>query len=135
MSDYVLQSGEKLNGGYSVTIGDVAINVIGKYAPKWEKVYDNENSFRSYRGNQVQILQGLQFSLELETGRLTKEKLEALLTELNKESVMVTCPDYEGKCYCNDAPANLEQANFLGVRYRMPFTLIASELIPAGDGL
>ncbi|MBQ8177256.1 MAG: hypothetical protein IJ035_09525 [Oscillospiraceae bacterium] len=135
MGDYVLQAGEKLNGGYSVQIGDVTVNVIGKYSPRWEKVYDNENSFQNYLGNQVRPLIGYRFLIDIETGRLNKEKLEALITELNKESVNVVCPDFEGECYCDNAPANLEQANFLGVRYRLPLTLIAKDIIPAGDGL
>ena len=133
--NYVLQDGEKLNGGYSVEIGSVTVNVIGKYSPKWEKVYDNENSFRNYLGNQKKVLIGSQFSLDIETGRLSNEAFEALIAELNKESVNVSCPDFVGECYCDNAPASLEQANFLGVRYRLPFTLIAKDIIPVGDGL
>ncbi len=135
MSNYELQAGEKLNGGYTVVIGDVTVNIIGKYSPKWEKVYDTENSFRNYLGNQIKPLVGYQFSLDIETAQLNKDKLEALISELKKESINVICPDYEGECYCDNVPANLEAANFLGVRYRLPITLISKDIIPIGNGL
>ncbi len=135
MSEYLLQEGEKINGGYTITIGEVTVRLIGKYSPKWEKVYDTENSFRNYLGSEFKPLLGYQFSVDIETARLSKEKLDALIGELNKESVNVVCPDFEGACYCDNVPANLEQANFLGTRYRLPVTLIAKDIIPVGGGL
>lgn len=126
---------EKLNGGYSLKIGETTINIIGKYSPKWEKVYDNENSFTDYRGNQVKQLKGYRFLLDIETGRLDKNQLEEIISELNKASVAIVCPDFEGECYCDNVPANLEQANFLGARYRISFTLIAKDIVLIGGGL
>lgn len=135
MSDYIIQKSEKLNGGYEVTIGDFVLRKIGKYAPTWSKVYDDENSFTDYLGNQQKILMGNRFALSIDTGRLTKEETESLIAELNKRSIAVVCPDFEGECYCDNAPANLEQANFYGTRYKVNFTLTAKNITSIGGGL
>lgn len=135
MSDHVLKNGEVLNGGYTVQIGDFSLRNIGGYEPVWEKVYDTENSFKDWQGNMQKPLLGLQFSLKISAGALDVEDYNSLVTELNKERVMVSCPDFEGMCRCENAPGSLAKANFTGVRYKASFTLIAEDLINAGGGL
>ena len=135
MDKYELKSGEVLNGGYTVQIGDFSLVNIGGYEPVWEKVYDTENSFTDWQGNTQKFLRGLQFSLKISTGALDADDFNALVEELNKEKIMVSCPDFEGECRCENAPGSLAKANFTGVRYKANFTLIAESLIVSGGGL
>ena len=124
---------EITNGGYTVTIGSYALQHIGEYSPSWNKVYDTQNSFTDYAGNEVKILKGLQFSLKLTTGRLTAAAYNSLITALKDEDITVSCPDFSGECICDDIPGNLVQANSVGTRYKVSFTLTAKEIIPSGS--
>ena len=124
---------EITNGGYTVTIGSYALQHIGEYSPSWNKVYDTQNSFTDYAGNEVKILKGLQFSLKLTTGRLTATDYNTLVTALKDEDNTVSCPDFSGECICDDIPGNLVQANSAGTRYKVSFTLTAKEIIPSGS--
>jgi len=124
---------EKTNGGYTVTIGSYSLKHIGEYSPSWVKVYDTQNSFTDYAGNEVKILKGLQFSLKLTTGRLTATDYNTLVTALKDEDITVSCPDFSGECICDDIPGNLVQANSVGTRYKVSFTLTAKEIIPSGS--
>ena len=134
MSEYILKSGEVLNGGYSVEIGGYTLHNIGGYSPAWDNVYD-ENSFTDWKGNAHTFLKGRQFSLKISTGPLGWEDYSALTAELKKKTVAVRCPDFEGDCYCDNIPADLKQANFLSTRYKITFTLIASAIELFGSGL
>lgn len=135
--EYTLKKGEVLNGGYSVTIGSFTLRLIGGYNVTWTNEYDTENQFTDYKGDPVRILKGRRFSLEISTGRLTAEDKNALAEELKKETIAISCPDYEGNCYTDSIPSKLEQANFLGTRYSTKVTLTACELDKTGlgDGL
>lgn len=137
MEDYVLKKGEVLNGGYSVTIGDYTLMLIGGYDAVWTNEYDTENQFTDYKGDPVKPLKGRRFSLDISTGRLSAEDKNALLEELKKETIAVSCPDFTGNCYTDTIPAKLEQANFLGTRYSSSIKLTACELDKSGlgDGL
>ena len=134
MSDYVLKKGEVLNGGYSVEIGSYTLRNIGGYAPSWNNVYD-ENSFTDWHGNTQKFLKGRQFSLKITTGPLDWEDYNSLVTALKNKSIEVSCPDFNGKCYCDNIPADLTQANFLSTRYKINFTLIAENIELFGNGL
>ena len=134
MSDYVLQKGEKLNGGYSVDIGNYTLRLIGGYETEWKTIYDTENSFRSYDGSEVKPIIGRQFSLKLNTNGLTKADFDLLTAELKKGNFEVKCPDYSGWCYCENIPGTLKQANYLGVRYGTSITLIACEIEKVSGG-
>lgn len=123
---------EKINGGYSVTIDSYTLQHIGEYAPSWQKVYDTQNSFTDYAGNEVKVLKGLQFSLKLTTGRLTSSAYNSLIAALKNDEISVSCPDYTGTCICDNIPGNLAQANYAGTRYKVSFTLTAKEIIPSG---
>ena len=133
MSDYTLKKGEIFNGGYEVTLGDYTLRHIGSYAPVWTKVYDSSNSFIDYQGNSVKTLKGNQFSISIKTGRLIKSDMDALITELNKAEITLSCPDYEGVVTCEDVNTNLEQANTLGTRYSVSFKLTAKNITPVGS--
>lgn len=134
--DYELKKGEKLNGGYSVTIGDYTLRLIGGYETEWKNVYDSENSFRNYDGTEVKPLIGRQFSLKLNTNSLSKAEFDLLQTELKKSSFAVECPDFNGECYCENIPGTLKQANFAGVKYGTSITLISKSIEKvSGDGL
>ena len=137
MEDYVLKKGEALNGGYSVTIGDYTLMLIGGYDAVWTNEYDTENQFTDYKGDPVKPLKGRRFSLDISTGWLSAEDKNALLEELKKETIAVSCPDFTGNCYTDTIPAKLEQANFLGTRYSSSIKLTACELDKSGlgDGL
>lgn len=132
--NYVLKPGEVLNGGYTVEIGSFTLRNIGGYEPSWENVYDTENSFTDWLGNTQKILKGKQFSLKISTGGLDTEDYNALVEALKAETIAVSCPDFEGDCYCDNIPASLAKANFTGVRYKANFTLIAKELDLSGSG-
>ncbi|MCI5905508.1 MAG: hypothetical protein MRZ61_10255 [Oscillospiraceae bacterium] len=134
MDDYKLKSGEVLNGGYSVTIGDYTLRLIGGYRINWTNEYDTANQFTDYKGDPVRILRGRRFSLELSTGRLSVEDCKALISALKSETIAVSCPDFTGNCYSDAIPAKLEQANFLGTRYSSGITLTACELDKTGIG-
>ena len=134
MDDYTLKSGEVLNGGYSVTIGDYTLRLIGGYRINWTNEYDTQNQFTDYKGDPVRILRGRRFSLELSTGRLSAEDCKALISALKSETIAVICPDFSGNCYSDTIPAKLEQANFLGTRYSSSITLTACELDKTGIG-
>ena len=135
MDNYKLKSGEVLNGGYTVRIGAFSLRNIGGYEPVWEKVYDTENSFTDWQGNSQKFLRGIQFSLRVSTGALDTADYNSLVEELNKERIMVSCPDFEGYCRCENVPGSLSKANFTGTRYKANFTLIAENLIISGGGL
>lgn len=137
MSDYVLKNGEKLNGGYSVKIGDFTLRLIGGYETEWACIYDTENTFRNFDGTEHKPLLGRRFSLKINTNGLSKEDFDLLSAELKKDSFAVECPDYSGECYCETIPGTLKQANFHGVRYGTTVTLIAKSIEKAssGDGL
>lgn len=136
MDNYVLKPGEALNGGYTVQINDFTLGIIGGYEPIWENVYDTENSFTNWQGNTKKILKGKQFSLKLSTGSLSTEDYKALVQELKKNTINLSCPDFEGECYCENIPSSLTQANFLGTRYKTNVTLISKDLLlSTGDGL
>lgn len=135
MSDYVLRKGEILNGGYSVEIGGFTLRNIGVYEPRWTKEYDTENSFTDFKGNQIKPLRGIRKSLRLRTGSITSDDAEALRTALLNDTIAVKCPDFECECLCEDVPSELKQANFLGTRYGIEFTLTAKELDAPGGGL
>lgn len=134
MADYELQKGEVLNGGYSVTIGDYTLRLIGGYKVNWTNEYDTENQFTDYKGDTVRILRGRRFSLDISTGRLSADDMNALISAMKNETIAVNCPDFTGDCYSDAVPAKLEQANFLGVRYSSNITLIACELDKTGIG-
>lgn len=134
MDNYVLKAGEVLNGGYTVTIGDFILRIIGAYEPSWDNVYSGNSSFTDWKGNEHKKLQGKKFSLKISTGRLVPEDFNKLVEELKKEDIPVSCPDFDGICYCENIPASLAQANFNGTRYKISFTLIAKELEAAGSG-
>ena len=121
-----------VNGGYSVTIGSYTLQHIGGYNPSWQKVYDTQNSFTNYAGNEVKVLKGLQFSLKVTTGRLNATDFNSLITELKKDEISITCPEFSGTCICDDIPGDLVQANSLVSRYKVSFTLTAKEIIPSG---
>ena len=53
MAEYALKSGEVLNGGYTVTIGDYTLRLIGGYEARWTNEYDTENQFTDYKGDTV----------------------------------------------------------------------------------
>lgn len=130
-----LKPGEKLNGGYTVKIGGYSLMKISGYSPDWSNVYDDENSFTDYLGNEKKIFLGRKFSLKITTRRLTREEFNGLAAALRSETLMVECPDFEGECRCENIPAELKQANFNGTRYTVTFTLIAKNLTTDGDGL
>lgn len=132
--DYELKKGEKLNGGYSVKIGDYTLVLIGGYEIEWKTIYDSENSFRSYDGTEHKPIIGRQFSLKLNTNGLSKASFDALVTELKKDSFAVECPDYSGECYCESIPGTLKQANFLGIKYGTSIILIAKEVEKTSGG-
>lgn len=134
MSEYQLKSNEKLNGGYTLQIGDFTLRILGGYAPSWEKVYDTENSFTNYDGSEYKVLKGIRFSLKIDIGHIPTEYFSELAEELKKSSVMLKCPDFEGECRCDNIPAELKQASFLGVRYGISFTLTAKNLISDQGG-
>lgn len=134
MDDYELQKGEVLNGGYSVTIGDYTLRLISGYRANWTNEYDTENQFTDYKGDTVRILIGRRFSLEISTGRLSADDMNALISALKSETIAVSCPDFTGNCYSDAVPAKLEQANFLGVRYSSNIKLTACELDKTGIG-
>ncbi|MCM1328364.1 MAG: hypothetical protein NC253_02900 [Ruminococcus sp.] len=135
MDNYVLRPGEVLNGGYTVYIGGFTLRIIGGYEAAWENVY-TQNNFTDYKGDEHKKLAGKRFSLKLTTGAVIPEDKDALIRELKQDYFLVSCPDFEGYCYCDSIPAVLEQANFNGTRYKLTFTLIARELInPNGGGL
>lgn len=134
MDNYSLKPWEVLNGGYTVQINDFKLRNIGGYEPAWENVYDTENSFTDWQGNAQKILMGKQFSIKISTGRLDTEDYNALVSELKKETITLSCPDFEGECYCENIPSSLEQANFLGTRYKTNFTLTAKEIIKPDSG-
>lgn len=123
---------EIINGGYAVNIDGYVLQHIGEYAPSWSKVYDTQNSFTDYAGNEVKILKGLQFTLKLTTGRLTAADYNTLITALKNDEINVSCPEYSGVCRCDDIPGDLVQANHAGARYKVSFTLTAQEIIPSG---
>lgn len=133
--EYTLRDNEQLNGGYTVKIGGFTLRNIGKYSPSWSNEYDSENSFVDYLGNQQKILKGRRFSIEISTGRLTADDFNSLVTELKSDTIAIECPDFTGDCYCESIPGNLEQANFNGIYYKIPFKLIAKDLITDGGGL
>lgn len=137
MDNYVLKAGEVYNGGYTVEIGGFSLRIIGAYEPNWENVYSSNSVFKDWQGNEHKNLQGKKFSLKITTGGLVPEDYNALAEELKKETFNVSCPDFNGTCYCENIPASLTQANYLGTRYKVSFTLIAKELIKpdSGDGL
>lgn len=137
MAEYALKSREVLNGGYTVTIGDYTLRLIGGYEARWTNEYDTENQFTDYKGDTVRILKGRRFSLDISTGRLSAEDMAALTEALKSETIALSCPDFTGNCYTDDIPAKLEQANFLGVRYSSGIKLTACELdkMGIGDGL
>ena len=135
MEGYSLKKGEVYNGGYTVEIGNFSLRNIGNYEPVWEKVYDDENGFTDWTGNAKKFLLGRRFSLKITTGPLSFEDYNDLVSELNKSSFPVSCPDFEGECYCENVPANLTQANNLGKRYKVNITLIAQNIVPSGGGL
>lgn len=133
-NNYVLKPGEVLNGGYTVQINDFTLRIIGGYEPAWENVYDTDNSFTDWQGNTQKILMGKRFSLKIATGQLDTEDYKALVEELKKDTVNLSCPDFEGECYCDNIPSSLEQANFLGVRYKTNVTLTAKSIIAPDSG-
>ncbi|MCM1023812.1 MAG: hypothetical protein NC395_07110 [Prevotella sp.] len=135
MDGYILKPNERLNGGYTVQIGDFTLRLINGYSPSWENVYDTENSFRNFDGSEEKILLGVRFSLKIEVGRIMPEDFKALAAELKKPVIALECPDFEGDCCCDSVPGELKQANFNGVRYGIGFTLIAKNLLTDGDGL
>lgn len=135
MDNYALKAGEVYNGGYTVQINDFTLRNIGGYEPAWENIYDTENSFTDFLGNNKKILMGQRFSIKISTGQLDKEDYNALVEALKQETITLSCPDFEGECYCENIPSSLEQANFLGTRYKTNFTLIAKDLVLNGDGL
>lgn len=134
MAEYDLQRGEALNGGYVVTIGSFTLRSIGAYKVSWAHVYDSANSFQDYKGNEVKPLLGARCSIDITTGKLSAADASALITALRASSVSVVCPDFTGNCRCDNAPAELKQANFLNTRYSLSFTLVAESITPA-DGL
>lgn len=135
MSDIVLKSGEMLNGGYEIRIGNYTLLPLNGYSPSWENVYDTENSFQNFDGSEEKFLKGIRFSLNVTVDRIMPDDFNALVTELKKHTIALECPDFEGDCYCDNIPGDLKQANFNGVRYGVSFTLIAKNLITDGDGL
>lgn len=135
MDNYVLKEGEVLNGGYTVQIGGFTLRILGAYEPNWENVYSSNSTFRDYKGNDRKKLLGKKFSLRITSGGLIPEDYKALVAELNKKSFMVNCPDYSEVCYCDSVSAPLTQANFLGTRYKVSFTLIANDILAPEDGL
>ncbi len=130
-----LKKGEVYNGGYKIRIGSFILRNFGGYEPSWETVYDQEGNFTDWQGNTQKFPLGKKFSLRISTGGLLPSDFNDLVLELKKSSFMVKCPDFEGICYCESVPASLSQANTLGVRYKVNFTLIAKDIIPQGDGL
>lgn len=135
MDNYVLKPGEVYNGGYTVQINDFTLRCIGEYEPEWENVYDTENSFVDLYGNTKKILMGKRFSIKISTGQLDTEDYKALVSALKAEIITLSCPDFEGECYCENIPSSLKQANHLGTRYKTNVTLIAKDLVLNGDGL
>lgn len=137
MSDYQLKKGESLNGGYSVVIGDYTLRLIGGYEVKWTNEYDTENQFTDYKGDLVRLLRGRRFNLKISTGRLSAEDITALEKEIKKDKISLECPDFTGECYSESISAKLEQANFLGSKYKSDITFTACELDRSeiGDGL
>ena len=134
MDNYVLKPGEVLNGGYTLQINDFTLRLIGGYEPAWENVYDTENSFTDWQGNTQKILKGMLFSIKITTGQLDVEDYKALVEALKKDTINLSCPDFEGECYCDNIPSSLEQANFLNTRYKTNVTLTAKKLIKPDSG-
>lgn len=132
--DYELKKGEKLNGGYTVAIGDFTLRIIGGYEVEWKTIYDSENSFRNYDGKEIKPIIGRQFSLKLNTNGLSKADFDLLTAELKKSSFAIDCPDYKGNCYCDNIPGTLKQANFLGVKYGTSITLTAVDVEKISGG-
>lgn len=130
---YELKGGEVYNGGYTVTIGDYELRNIGAYTPGWSNVYDNQNSYIDLNGNNVKALIGKQFTLSVKTGRLSKDDCDALTEQLKKGDINVECPDFSGKCICDEFNTNLEQANTLNTRYSVTFKLTAKSLTAVGS--
>lgn len=135
MGDYVLRENERLNGGYTLQIGNFTLRILDGYSPSWENVYDTENSFQNFDGSEEKFLKGIRFSLKINIDRIMPEDFSALISELKKPVIALECPDFEGNCYCDSIPGDLKQASFYGVRYGVSFTLIAKGLITDGDGL
>lgn len=132
--NYILKLGEVLNGGYTLQINDFILRIIGGYEPAWENVYDTDNSFTDWQGNTKKIFMGERFSIKIATGQLDIEDYNALVEALRKDTIYLSCPDFEGECYCDNIPSSLEQANFLNTRYKTNVTLTAKELIKPDSG-
>ena len=123
----------KTNGGYSLTIGSYTLEQIGEYSPSWSKVYDTQNSFEDHTGQEVKVFKGVKFSLKITTGQLAVTAYNSLVDELKNEDITISCPDFSGICNCNDVSCGLKQANSVGTRYTVSFTLTAKETtIPPG---
>lgn len=133
MSGYTLQSGEVLNGGYTVTIGGYTLRNIGGYKAEWTNVYDSGGAYTDYQGNEQKALLGRRFSLAIKTGALNATDCASLVTALKSGTIAVVCPDFTGNCYCESIPAELRQANFLGTRYGVDFTLTAKTVEAVGS--
>ena len=131
--DYTPKKGEVLNGGYTMTIGSFMLVNIGSYKTNWAKEYDSENSFVDYLGNSQKAVKGVRFSISVVTGRLSKADYDSLITELNKEEITLSCPDFEGVVICDSADNDLKQANFNGVRYSTSFKLTAKSMTAVGS--
>lgn len=134
MEDYTLKPGEVYNGGYTVQINGFTLRIIGGYEPAWENVYDTENSFTDWQGDTQKTLMGMRFSLKISTGQLDTEDYNTLVDELKKETITLSCPDYDGECYCDNIPSSLTQANYHGTRYKTNVTLTAKKLIVPDSG-
>lgn len=131
--DYTPQKGEVLNGGYTMTIGSFKLVNIGSYKTNWAKEYDSENSFVDYLGNAQKAVKGVRFSISVVTGRLSKTDYDSLITELNKEEITLSCPDFSGTVICDGADNELRQANFNGTRYSASFKLTAKSMTAVGS--
>ncbi len=131
--NYTPKKGEVLNGGYTMDIGSFKLVNIGSYNVNWAKEYDSENSFTDYLGNNQKAVKGVRFSISVTTGRLSKSDYDSLITELNKEQITLSCPDFNGAVICDNADNDLKQANFNGVRYSTSFKLTAKSMTAVGS--
>ncbi|MGN1119383.1 MAG: hypothetical protein ACI4Q4_03425, partial [Oscillospiraceae bacterium] len=83
--------------------------------------------------NSQKAVKGVRFSISVVTGRLSKADYDSLISELNKEDITLSCPDFEGTVICDGADNDLKQANFNGVRYSTSFKLTAKSMTAVGS--
>lgn len=121
------------NGGRTITVGDVEIDVISSYSPAWVKEYTE--SFISYTGEEIKKLKSTRFRLTFSTYGIQPAELSALCTELKKEQTMLVCDEFTGYVRCDSISPELRNANFYGDFFGGSITLVAVAAEIPADGL